>query len=244
MQLQRLRDPRRTRSEQTRAGDPGRANRRKADQATDPGRIRQPRPVRRKPRRRWSGKLAVLWKALQSAQPGRSGAAGGIAAVTQPASAGSISKSVPRLRRDHVLDQDAGLRVHHLRSNVTRLPKSRSSPPGACRCRKIGATDDLPPADGALPALVRQWPGSSGSLHPQYARCEHPTAGGLAANEHLQSLAASGVSAVAVVVLDTQTAEPAGDREPRRQAKPRIGSDAQPQIDRLDPQAIYLCRGV
>jgi penicillin-binding protein 1C len=67
--------------------------------------------------------------------------------------------------------------------------------------------EDLPPADGGLPALlklVRAQPGEA-IRTTIGAVIQRQTA--IAAREHLQSLTSSGISAAAVVVLDTQTSQ-------------------------------------
>jgi penicillin-binding protein 1C len=67
--------------------------------------------------------------------------------------------------------------------------------------------DDIPPADGGLPVLLKL-------VHSQPGRILHTTIDAtmqrqtaIAAREHLQSLTSSGISAAAVVVLDTQTSQ-------------------------------------
>ena len=111
-----------------------------------------------------------------------------------------------KLRRDHVLDRmlACGFITSEQRDEAAKeliiaawrpLPQDRPA-------------YDLPPADGALPALVRGCRDRPGATIRSTLDASIQRQTALAARQHLQSLAASGVSAVAVVVLDTQTAEP------------------------------------
>lgn len=108
-------------------------------------------------------------------------------------------------RRDHVLDRmlECGFitarerdeaAAEPIRAAWRPLPQDR--PPG-----------DLPAADGALPTLLSLARGRSGGLVETSLDAAVQRQCALAACEHLRSLSASGISAAAVVVLDTQTAE-------------------------------------
>ena len=108
-------------------------------------------------------------------------------------------------RRNHVLDrmlacgfvtqkQRDEAAAEPIRASWRPLPQERSP-------------DDLPPADGALPELLRvaEWGHDAGIRTTIDAAIQRQA--GLAAREQLHRLQASGVSAAGVVILDTQTSQ-------------------------------------
>jgi penicillin-binding protein 1C len=106
-----------------------------------------------------------------------------------------------RIRRDHVLDRmlACGLITSRQRDEASAEPIDalwRALP-------QDRTARDLPPSDGALPALVALSRTQSGGVIHATLDAAMQRQAALAARERLQSLASSGVSAVAVVVLDT-----------------------------------------
>jgi penicillin-binding protein 1C len=110
-----------------------------------------------------------------------------------------------RERRDHVLDRMLACGFITARQHddaiaepvnaVWRpLPQDRSA-------------DDLPPADGALPALVNQVRNREGGTIRSTLDATVQRQAAMAARQRLASVAASGISSIAVVVLDGNTGE-------------------------------------
>ena len=110
-----------------------------------------------------------------------------------------------RARRDHVLDRmlACGMITARQHDDAVAEPVNASWRP----LPQFRPADDLPAADGALPMLVSLARGQQhGVIHSTIdATVQRQTA--LAARERLGTLSSSGISSVAVVVLDTSTGD-------------------------------------
>lgn len=110
-----------------------------------------------------------------------------------------------RIRRDHVLDRmlACGLITRRQRDEAAAEPIDAAWH-GLPQDR---AARDLPPADGALPALVAMARKTTGGVIHAALDSRLQRQAAMAARDRLGSLNSSGVSAVAVVVLDTATGQ-------------------------------------
>jgi penicillin-binding protein 1C len=108
-------------------------------------------------------------------------------------------------RRNHVLDRmlACGMIAPNQRDEAAAEPIGATWRP----LPQDRVADDLPPADGALPALLKLTPSRNNGIVRTTLDAVTQRQAALAAQEHLRSWRSSGISAAAVVVLDTQTSQ-------------------------------------